>query len=275
MPVTPTPERVLLTLTKKWTQTKCKHLLVTKANKIGILLIEIFSLSSSYSKRVFIFGPSHHVSFSGCALSTADVFQTPLYNLKIDKEFYQELQQTKLFEEISMQADEAEHSLEMHLPYVAKVMEGKQFKIVPIMVGSLGASREAAYGELFSKYLTNEENLFVISSDFGHWGARFDYQHYERSWGQIYESIEKLDRLGMDTIETCDPNNFRSYLQKYSNTICGRNPILLILSAIHKLTNENRNLECKLKFLNYAQSSKCRSQRDSSVSYAAASLTIL
>lgn len=223
---------------------------------------------------MFIFGPSHHVSLSGCALSTADIYQTPLYNLKIDKEFNRELLKTKLFEEMSMQTDEAEHSIEMHLPYVAKVMEGKEFSIVPIMVGSLSSAREAAYGELFSKHLTNEENLFVISSDFCHWGARFDYQHYERNWGQIYESIEKLDRLGMETIETCNPSNFRSYLQKYSNTICGRNPILLILSAIHKLINENPSLECKLKFLNYAQSSQCKSLRDSSVSYAAASLTI-
>lgn len=211
---------------------------------------------------------------SGCALSTADIYQTPLYSLKIDKDMNRELLRTKMFEEMSMQADEDEHSIEMHLPYVAKVMEGKQFKIVPIMVGSLSSSRELAYGELFAKHLVNEENLFVISSDFCHWGSRFDYQYYDRNWGQIYESIEKLDRLGMETIETCDPSQFKSYLHKYGNTICGRNPITLILNAIHRLISENRNLECKLKFLNYAQSSKCRSQRDSSVSYAAASLVI-
>ena len=272
----PTPESVRLTLTKKWTQPECNYPLAiakTKRNKSILLLIEI--LSSSASKRVFIFGPSHHMPLSGCALTTADVYQTPLYNLSIDKDLNRELLQTKLFEEMPMQADEEEHSIEMHLPYVAKVMEGKQFKIVPIMVGSLSSTREQAYGELFSKHLANEENLFVISSDFCHWGARFDYQYYDRNWGQIHESIEKLDRLGMEAIETCDPARFKGYLQKYSNTVCGRNPIILILNAVHKLISENRNLKCELKFLNYAQSSKCRSQRDSSVSYAAASLVVL
>lgn len=275
-----TAASVRLMLTKKWIQTECNYhrlliaLSIRKALHLTISLIDFLPHLRTTSKRVFILGPSHHVSLSGCALTTADTYQTPLYNLKIDKDLNQELMQSKLFEQMSMKADEDEHSIEMHLPYVAKVMEGKQFKIVPVMVGSLNSAREQAYGELFAKYLANEENLFVISSDFCHWGSRFSYQYYDRDWGSIHESIEKLDRLGMETIETCEPANFKSYLAKYSNTICGRNPILLILNAIHKLASENRNLECKLKFLSYAQSSKCRTQRDSSVSYAAASLVI-
>jgi len=223
-------------------------------------------------KRVFILGPSHHVSLSGCALSKADVYQTPLYNLKIDKQLNKELLESRMFEEMSMRTDEDEHSIEMHLPYVAKIMQGKEFKIVPILVGSSSSDREVAYGKLLSKYLINEENLFVISSDFCHWGSRFGYQHYDRNWGAIYESIEKLDRMGMDLIETCKASVFKNYLNEYGNTICGRNPILLLLNAIeHSL---NSNLDFKLKFINYAQSSKCMNQKDSSVSYASASLVI-
>lgn len=36
---------------------------------------------------------------------------------------YNELYQTGHFETMSVSADEDEHSIEMHLPYVAKVME--------------------------------------------------------------------------------------------------------------------------------------------------------
>ena len=42
--------------------------------------------------------------------------------------------------------------------------------IVPVLVGSLSADKEQQYGKLFSKYLLDPENLFVISSDFCHWG---------------------------------------------------------------------------------------------------------
>ena len=68
--------------------------------------------------------------------------------------------------------DEEEHSLEMHLPYIAKVMESKKgnFTIVPIFVGSIKSHQEQEYGQLLSPYLADPENLFVISSDFCHWG---------------------------------------------------------------------------------------------------------
>jgi len=36
---------------------------------------------------------------------------------------YSELYATEMFEEMSISADEDEHSIEMQLPYIAKVME--------------------------------------------------------------------------------------------------------------------------------------------------------
>lgn len=68
------------------------------------------------------------------------------------------------------------------------------FTIVPIMVGSLTKDSEAMYGEILAKYLVDPENLFVISSDFCHWGQRFRYTYYEKSAGAIHKSIEKLDK---------------------------------------------------------------------------------
>lgn len=37
-------------------------------------------------RRVFILGPSHHVRLSGCALSTARKYKTPLYDLHVDSQ---------------------------------------------------------------------------------------------------------------------------------------------------------------------------------------------
>jgi len=68
------------------------------------------------------------------------------------------------------------------------------FTIVPVLVGSLTPEKEAIYGRIFSRYLADPQNLFVISSDFCHWGHRFRYTYYDRSWGEIYQSIQTLDR---------------------------------------------------------------------------------
>lgn len=145
---------------------------------------------------------------------------------------YQELHQTGAFDKLSIYDDEEEHSLEMMLAYVAKVMETRgadNFTIVPIMVGSLNGEREEAYGRIMAKYLLDPETVFVISSDFCHWGSRFQYQYYDKGWGEIHESIAKLDKMGMDLIETMDPGDFSSYLKRYRNTICGRHPIAVLL----------------------------------------------
>ncbi|XP_071523570.1 protein MEMO1 [Panulirus ornatus] len=225
-------------------------------------------------KRVFILGPSHHVRLSGCALSSLPKYRTPLYDLIVDQQVYSELYQTGHFETMSVSADEDEHSIEMHLPYVAKVMEDfrDHFTIVPILVGSLTPEREILYGRLLAPYLADPQSLFVISSDFCHWGQRFRYTYYDRSVGEIWQSIQKLDKQGMNLIETLNPSAFTEYLKKYGNTICGRHPIGVLLNAVATLQKTSNGHRMLLKFLQYAQSSRCYTSSDSSVSYAAASL---
>lgn len=187
---------------------------------------------------------------------------------------YNELYQTGHFETMSVSADEDEHSIEMHLPYIAKVMEDfrDQFTIVPILVGSLTPEREVHYGRLLAPYLADPQSLFVISSDFCHWGQRFRYTYYDRSVGEIWQSIQKLDKQGMNLIETLNPSAFTEYLKKYGNTICGRHPIGVLLNAVATLQKTSNGHRMLLKFLQYAQSSQCYTSSDSSVSYAAASL---
>ena len=83
------------------------------------------------------------------------------------------------------------------------------------------------YGRALLPHFMNERVLFVISSDFCHWGSRFRYQHkYENfTEGEIYKSIKQLDEEGMKLIESHSLADFQAYLKETKNTICGRNPI--------------------------------------------------
>ncbi|PQQ03782.1 Protein MEMO1 [Prunus yedoensis var. nudiflora] len=219
--------------------------------------------------RVFLLGPSHHYYTPKCALSTATVYKTPIGDLTIDLEVIEELKATGKFELMDIRVDEAEHSMEMHLPYLAKVFEGHQVKVVPILVGALKAESEAMYGQLLGKYVDDPQNFFSVSSDFCHWGSRFNYTHYDKKHGAIHKSIEALDRMGMDIIETGNPDAFKEYLLEFDNTICGRHPISVFL---HMLKNCSTSI--KINFLRYEQSSQCRTMRDSSVSYASAAAKV-
>ena len=79
-------------------------------------------------------------------------------------------------------------------------------------------------------------NFFVISTDFCHWGTRFDFVSYDKTAGSIPASIEALDRQGMYCITEQDASAFTSYLKKTGNTICGRHPIGVLLKAIEHAT---------------------------------------
>lgn len=88
---------------------------------------------------------------------------------------------------MSKNVDEKEHSLEMHIPYIRKAFEGVDgLKLVPIMVGNLSKKSEQEFGEKLAPYLKDEKTLFIISSDFCHWGSNFDYYHYDKSNGEIH-----------------------------------------------------------------------------------------
>lgn len=163
--------------------------------------------------------------------------------------------------------EEEEHSLEMHLPYIQKMLSGQPFKLVPIMVGNTDYKTEEKFAKVLAKYFDQDNTLFVISSDFCHWGKRFQYTYYKQEDGKIWQSIENLDTRGMNAIAAQDAKEFDNYLQETHNTICGRHPIGILLKIIQQSKYAQK---LKTKFVKYAQSSHCESAKDSSVSYAAA-----
>ncbi|KAL6741510.1 hypothetical protein Aduo_014758 [Ancylostoma duodenale] len=107
-----------------------------------------------------------------------------------------ELRATRQFDLMDRSDEEAEHSIEMQMPFIAKIMESNpNLTIIPILVGSLTLPKQQAYGKIFANYLENSRNLFVISSDFCHWGNRFHFApHNPNSGLPIYEQITQLDR---------------------------------------------------------------------------------
>jgi AmmeMemoRadiSam system protein B len=214
-------------------------------------------------KRVFLLGPSHHKFMAGCGLPICDVYKTPLGDIEIDRDVVKELGKINNFIYLNKKDEEKEHSLEMHLPYIRKVFGENEFKLVPIMVGHLNKNGEELFGKILSKYLKDDDNLFIISSDFCHWGEDFDFQYYDINDGEIYKSIEKLDKEGISYIEKQDPDGFHEYIEETENTICGRNPIGIYLQALkHSGINTNTRL------LYYKQSGQVKRLTQSSVSYA-------
>lgn len=239
-------------------------------------------------QTVCVLHPSHHVYLDGCAISSASTIMTPLHDFSVDSRLREELLQTNKFSLMSQTTDEQEHSGEMQYPFIAKAyLDSKQSLIdgdecsvciLPIMVGAISHSKEEVFGRVLSSFLARTNIFTVVSSDFCHWGRRFEYlpqpSPSELPRQEIYQFIEWLDRLGMDKIAAQEPGAFAVYLKKYKNTICGRHPIGVWLHAL-KINNESGVEKMSLKFVQYSQSNPARSINDSSVSYASCIATKL
>ena len=136
--------------------------------------------------------------------------------------------------------------------------------LVPIIVGHTSLKTGEAYGKVFAPYFQAPGTLFIISSDFCHWGEHFDFQPKQEG-APIWQTIEKLDKAGMELIEKNDIGGFDSYIKSTQNTICGEHPIRVLMNTVRQ-----SKLGASTQFVKYAQSEKVVSEAESSVSYASA-----
>ena len=172
---------------------------------LGILYSSI-SNPLDYTKIVLL-GPSHRLSLDKCALSTCDSYQTPLGPITLDTKLISELRSTNLFKTLSLNQEEAEHSLELHLPIIKHVFP--QCSLIPIMVGNLNQEYSNQVRLVLMNLMKDERVLFVVSSDFCHWGSRFgysptppaqfDYLYYLNSFSKYYVNTTKFNHTNQES----------------------------------------------------------------------------
>jgi AmmeMemoRadiSam system protein B len=131
-------------------------------------------------RRVLLLGPVHRVPVHGLATTGADYFQTPLGDVPIDVQGVKEacqLPQVAIYD----QAHTAEHSLEVHLPFLQTILD--RFTLVPFAVGMASADEVA---EVLDLLWGGDETLIVVSSDLSHYHP--------------YQEARQLDRTTADDI---------------------------------------------------------------------------
>jgi AmmeMemoRadiSam system protein B len=162
-------------------------------------------------RKVIILAPSHHVGFRGIAASSADLFQTPLGVLEVDKMALAQVRELPQVHPLD-DAFEHEHALEVQLPFLQETLS--DFRIVPLIVGD---ADPADVEQVLETLWGGEETLIVISSDLSHYND--------------YETAHEMDRETSEAIEQLQPDDI-SFHQA-----CGRIPVngLLMAARHHQL----------------------------------------
>ena len=189
-------------------------------------------------KRVFLLGPSHRAGFAGASVDTVYSFaETPLGKVPIDISLGKRLisEGKGAFTFWSEAAHDGEHCLEVQLPFLQMVF-GDVPPIVPIVIGTERLSIIQSIAKALEPYF-NEDNLFIISSDFSHYPS--------------YEDAKASDLYLAETITTGGLEEFLKALRQIDKqdypgqgtAACGACAIAVLLEMMDTQGRDNFSAE--------------------------------
>jgi MEMO1 family protein len=207
-------------------------------------------------KRIILMGPSHHIALHGVALPQAVSFETPLGDLQVDTQTIEDLKTYPLFG-VHPEVHRVEHSLELQLPYIRKAFG--DVKIIPLVIGQLRDEAEVRLIAEVLKGYVGKDDLIVVSSDFTHYGPRYDYQPFK---SDVRENIEKLDKEAFQYLSRADVPGWLEFEERTHDTICGFYPCAVLCAMLPPDTGA--------RLLKYSTSQDIvRDDQNNSVSYLA------
>lgn len=214
--------------------------------------------------RVVVVAPSHHGSFDGYALDDARAYRTPLGEVPLAREAVETLKAPGLAR-VVQGVTGPEHAIEIELPFLQAVLG--RFYLVPVLVGRVDADAQEAFA-LRLAMLDDGKTLFVFSSDFTHYGPRFEYSPFGPT-SAARAKIRALDAAAIDLLCRVDTEGFRDFVREKDATICGRSGLGTMLELLARIAPKARGT----LLAHWASGEMPGSRDDSSVDYAALAYT--
>lgn len=210
-----------------------KALLVPHAGYVysGKVAAEAYKLIDTEKKydNIFIIASSHQKYMQGASIYNQGDYVTPLGKVKVNRDLANQLIEANNNLFFDPEAHAAEHSLEVQLPFLQYRLK-TDFQIVPIVTGFQDVVFSRKLASILKPYL-NENNLFIISSDFSHYPA---YQHAvvaDERTGQAI--LAKSPRMLISAINTNASENFPNLV----TSLCGWPGVLTFLYMIETESN--------------------------------------
>jgi len=186
------------------------------------------TLKNNPFERVIILGPSHSKNFKGISLPNYATYRTPLGDIPVDQQAISLLSQNSSLFKMIPDIHQQEHSIEVQLPFLQFTLDN--FAIVPLIIGTLQKEDFNTVAQTISNLLSdNKKTVIIISSDFIHYGQRFGYT-------PPFENVIKYDKMAVDAILDKSYSEFETVIKETNATICGKNPIKILLKLIENGT---------------------------------------
>ena len=182
-------------------------------------------------QRVILLGVNHRGHGGRAALSPANVWRTPLGPVAIDHEVSGLLQNQISFLTLDEAPHAQEHSIEVQLPFLQRVLG--RFTLVPVSLGHLSveecAELGAAIAEICAAQSQSPNRPVILASS--------DLSHYLSP-----EKTAELDKIALDEVLALNPHGLLEVVERYDITMCGALPTAVLLFAAQALGVERASL---------------------------------
>ena len=170
---------------------------------------------------VILIGPNHTGHGEQVAVMTEGAWSMPMGDIAIDRELAKAICEETVIAKQDSSAHQFEHSLETQLPFLQYFKN--KFKIVPICIKRLKLSSCKSLSEGIVRALKRFDKpvLLVASSDMTH------YESHDRA------TIK--DHMAITYIENRDPHGLFETVQSEKITMCGINPVTVMMLCSEKL----------------------------------------
>jgi MEMO1 family protein len=196
---------------------------------------------------VVILGTSHRYGFKGCSIYSNGGYKTPLGITEVDRALAKEISVNSGFNFIP-QAHLQEHSIEVQIPFIQKVLP--EAKIVPVVVGFPSEKTINSLAYALEKSLKDKKALVVASTDMSHF-----YPH---------EKASEIDGNTISLISSFNSGELIELLEKGENIMCGGSGVVTSLLYARKTG------ESKVQILRYQDSSQSGGPASEVVGYLSA-----
>jgi AmmeMemoRadiSam system protein B/AmmeMemoRadiSam system protein A len=217
-------------------------------------------IRASRPRRIVLLGFSHRRGGDGIAVPQVETISTPLGESEIDLEGAQSLAGESPFRGAQEQSL-CDHSVELQLPFLQMV--APDAKVLPLYVGHLNSGERAAAARRLQSFL-NDGTVFLASSDLTHYGREFGYLPFPVN-EDTASRLNSLDGDIMSAAASLDADLFLEELRRRRSTVCGYEPISLLLETLRAAPGE----EIFQETLDYQTSGEITTDYAHSVSYGA------
>jgi AmmeMemoRadiSam system protein B len=213
------------------------------------------ALQGMGTELVAVVSPMHQPYSQPLLTSAHQAYQTPLGSVLIDQEAISDLNgrlEQKLGFGLTAVRNDAEHSLEIELPFLQRALQG-EFLLLPVMVRDQSPRVGQALGAALAEVLAGRNALIVASTDLSHF---YNQQQAKELDAEVLRRVEAFDPLGVIQAE-----------EEGKGFACGRSALAAVLWAAEGLGANS------VQILKHATSGDVTGDFAEVVGYAAAVIT--